>query len=189
MGSTAKKPLSVKIIGGIFIGISVLMGLAVIRELVASGSYQAVSGVDLPTFVPGAFRTILDYYQDHYVLFTVGQVLLSAVMLVAGTQLLRLRSWARATLEVIAWLGMLYIALVEIFYLGSWVGFMTGPAVEGLSRFAATVIIIGIMFGVSLWALILYTILKFLRSEELRKVFKDHADKELLAGLRPQSVK
>ena len=89
------------------------------------------------------------------------QILFALFIIIACIQFLKLHAWARAALEGISWLGLVFVAGFGIF----WIAESTAdpPPIFGL---------IGIVMGatiVAIWAVPLVVIIKFLRSIRIRE--------------------
>ena len=91
------------------------------------------------------------------------QVVLAAVLVWAGVGLLRLRASARAALEGLSWLGLLYVAAVGAFWWLAWTAFpdlpqdrpelgQTAERIE-IALMALTLLLLALPAGAALWYL------------------------------------
>jgi len=102
------------------------------------------------------------------ILWTAG----GCVALVSGIYFLKLRTWARTSLEVLSWLGLLYLGYLTLYNLLEWiiVAFPGGPRPMPVVRDMRAVIggIAGIVIFVVASATLLILMIKFLRGETIR---------------------
>ena len=91
------------------------------------------------------------------------QVVLAAVLVWAGVGLLRLRASARAALEGLSWLGLLYVAAVGAFWWLAWTAFpelpqdrpelgQTAEQIE-IALMVLTLLLLALPAGATLWYL------------------------------------
>jgi hypothetical protein len=174
MEPAAKKPTSVTVIGWIFIVVSGLMLLSGAMGLVSFSLMKKMSGGEFPPMVegmPGAFKASAFMFK-HFGLIAFLQILFAGFSLFAGIQFLRLRSWARTALEVIAWLGLTYIIGFGIFWIISWVSITSAIPAEGAAAPPAAFNIIGAIMGavvIAIFAVPAIVIIIFLRKPEVRR--------------------
>lgn len=166
------------IIGGLFILIGSLMFVSGTLDLVAFeklGSVKMVNATPAIRETPAAFRAVLELYQQNFMLVTLAQVVVSLFMVFSGVFFLKLHGWARTVLEVLSWIGLVYVLAVEVFYITTWMGFVAGPVVDGISKGAVSFMLLGVVLGTALWGILLAAIVKYLRG----KVVKDTLEKAM----------
>lgn len=178
MGSLAKKPLSVWLIGWLFIIIAGQMILSGSLNLLYPGSAASAEQeemVYLQNSMPSIFGRVLEYYNDNFYWFAILQVLFSAFMLICGIMFIRLYAWARSALEIMASLGLGYVIGVTVFYISSWISLIRKPGIEGMNSGFVTVMVLGAVAGMTVWAILLAVIIKHLRGQTIRKAVNRHA--------------
>ena len=91
------------------------------------GIYMAVGGLMISLFYYSSFRPAMSTGSSEVPLFIklfpliiVIQVNVGALAFVAGRNFLKLRPWARTTLEVLSWLGLTYVIGVLIIWIYQW---------------------------------------------------------------------
>ena len=175
--SDAKKHTSVKVIGWIFIVIAGLMIFSGAMGYIAYTSMQKMSGGVPPASagMPNSFQLMAIVFQ-HIELLTTVQVTFGVFIIFAGIYFLKLRPWARAALEVVSWLGLVYVLGFGIFALVSWISMSAKmPASPGAQGAPLMFNIMGMVTGLivmAVWAVPIVVIIKFLRGSTIRDVFK-----------------
>jgi lysylphosphatidylglycerol synthetase-like protein (DUF2156 family) len=100
------------------------------------------------------------------------QLVLAAVAIVAGIQFLRLRSWARAALEILSWVSLIYVVGFGLFWLSTW-STMTGQFSQQDVQFdTGTLRIVGLAVGAVItlaFAIPLGIMIKYLRGKVVRE--------------------
>lgn len=103
------------------------------------------------------------------------KVLLGVFVIAAAIQFLRLRAWARSTLEVVSWLGLVYVLATGIMSVVAWgkmSGTVTLPASDNFpSAFGA----MGLLFSVVtmvLFAVPLIVVIWYLRGETIKEAMR-----------------
>lgn len=169
-----KRPTSVTVIGWIFIAGAILMILSGGMGFAAfSFMKQSAGGVPpVPEDIPGQLR-VMKFVFQHFELIAMVQVALGIFVIIASIQFLRLRRWARTALEVIAWLGLVYVVTFGIFWVVSWIGITSNiPLTEGAPGSPPLFGIFGAIMGsvVTLfWAVPLVVIIIFLRGKTIKE--------------------
>jgi hypothetical protein len=139
----AGRPDSVTLLGWGFSGLAVLMALGGISGLMKARLIEdALSGI-VPRMtgdMPLVFKAMLAFFR-HLGLFSLLEILVAAFMLAAGIQFLRLRAWARTSLEGISWLWLALVVCAGGLWLASWAGMSGGANAPFL--FTATGAVIG----------------------------------------------
>ena len=150
----------------IFFGIAAI-GVGVIFGLPIPGRDEAVRENSLSRLVevPRCVETAEGFLIRHMDAVAVGELLLGILMLVSGIQFLKLRSWARTSLEVMSWVGSSWSVGVAVFWVCAWIAAArAGPRVdERLAILAAN----GILIHVGI-AYVLVRMIQSLRSEAIR---------------------
>lgn len=157
------RPTCVTVIGWFWIvvgGLTVLSGIMglVVMPLVLSRMRQTPfpSGVE----IPWVFR--------HLISLSLLQLVVAAVLITAGIQLLRLRPWARTVLEIAAWLSLAYILGLGAFMgINIW-GF---PAVGMPTQEKVIASVMGTIV-IALYSGTFGLIIRFLRSRRVREAMR-----------------
>ena len=168
-----KRPTAVTVIGWIFIAGAILMILSGGMGFAAFSFMQQLGEEMPPTFEGAPFQFgVMEVIFQHFGLIAMVQVALAVFILIASIQFLRLRRWARTALEVIAWLGLVYIVGFGIFWVASWLDITSSiPVTEGTSGPSSIFDIVGAIMGsvVALaWAVPLVVIIILLRGKTIR---------------------
>jgi hypothetical protein len=168
-----KRPTAVTVIGWIFIAGAILMILSGGMGF-AAFSFMKQMGVErppIPEQAPFQF-SVMEVIFQHFGLIAMVQVVLAIFIIIASIQFLRLRRWARTALEVIAWLGLVYLVSFGIFWVVSWLEITSNiPVTEGAQGPTPMFNIFGAVMGsvVTLfWAAPLVVIIIFLRGKTIR---------------------
>jgi hypothetical protein len=172
-----KRPTSVTVIAWIFIAGAILMILSGGMGFAAfSFMKQTTGGVPpVPEDIPGQLR-VMQFAFQHFELIAMVQCALAIFILIASIQFLRLRRWARTALEVITWLGLVYVVGFGIFWVVSWIGITSNiPITEGTPGPSSLFNIVGAVMGsvVALfWAVPLVVIIIFIRGKTIREALQ-----------------
>jgi hypothetical protein len=140
----------------------------------AAFSFMQQLGEEMPPTPEGApFQFgVMEVIFQYFGLIAMMQVALAIFIIIASIQFLRLRRWARTALEVIAWLGLVYIVGFGIFWVVSWIGITSNiPVTEGVSGPSPMFNIVGAVMGsvvALVWAVPLVVIIVFLRGKTIR---------------------
>jgi len=134
---------------------------------------QSAGGVPpVPEDIPGQLRVMKIAFQ-HFELIAMVQVALGIFVIIASIQFLRLHRWARTALEVIAWVGLVYVVGFGIFWVVSWIGITSNiPIAEGTPGTSSMFNMVGAVMGfvvAVVWAVPLIVIIAFLRGETIKK--------------------
>jgi hypothetical protein len=168
-----KRPTSVTVITWIFIAGAILMILSGGMGFAAfSFMKQTTGGIPpVPEDIPGQLG-VMQFVFQHFELIAMVQVALAIFIIIASIQFLRLRRWGRTALEVIAWLGLVYVVGFGIFWVASWIGITSSiPLTEGTSGPPPMFGIFGAIMGsvvALIWAVPLVVIIIFLRGKTIR---------------------
>jgi hypothetical protein len=169
-----KRPTAITVIAWIFIVGAILMivsssigflAFTVIKQRV--GEMPPIAQV-----LPHQFRIMNIIYRNFGILALL-QVTLAIFVLIASIQFLRLRKWARSALEIISWLGLVYVVGFSIFWVVSWIGITSGlPSALGSPAPSPLFSIFGAIIGACVavaWSVPLVVIIMFLRGKMIRE--------------------
>ena len=166
-----KRPRSVTVIGWIWIGIGSLMlfssmmalTMFVVQVRPHFEGAGAGSGLDkLPWF--GRF------FLRNVEVFAAAQAGLAIFVIVSGRYFLKLRLWARTSLEAVSWLGLAYVVGFGIFFGITFIRTFASGEVQGGPPFVFIAIVVPIMLVVmvGVHAVPLGVIIWFLRGKTIR---------------------
>jgi hypothetical protein len=169
-----RRPTSVTVIAWIFIAGAILMILSGGMGFAAFTFMKQTAG-GLPPLsedIPGQLG-IMKFVFQYFELIAIVQVAFAIFVMIASIQFLRLRRWARTALEVIAWLGLVYIVGFGIFWVTSWISITSGiPVTEGAPGPPPLFGLFGAVMGsmvALVWAVPLVVIIAFLRGKMIRE--------------------
>jgi hypothetical protein len=162
------------VIGWIFIAGAILMILSSSMGFLAFTAIKQKVG-DMPPIaseLPNQFRIMSIIFRSFGMLALL-QIALAIFVLIVSIQFLRLRTWARSALEIIAWLGLLYVVAFGIFWIASWIGITSvlpssAGAPEPSPLFSIFGAIIG-LFVTVVWSVPFAVIIMFLRGKVIRE--------------------
>ena len=169
-----KRPTAVTVIGWIFIAGAILMILSGGMGFAAfSFMKQSTGGVPpVPEDIPGQLRVMKIAFQ-HFGLLAMVQVALAIFIIIASIQFLRLHRWGRTALEVVTWVGLVYVVGFGVFWVVSWIGITSNiPMTEGTPGPSSMFNIVGAVMGsvVTLfWTAPLVVIIIFLRGKTIKE--------------------
>lgn len=175
-----ERPTSVTVIGWIWIVLGILMFLSAGMGLLAFVAQRAMIA-DMPSppeELPGMHGVIWRLFQ-YFHIFAAVQILLAALIIVAGIHFLKLRAWARTCLEVVSWLGLTYVLGFGAFWLFMWVSMSTqiGEIPEPFpgDAFAWVGVMMGIVV-ITTSAVPLIVVIKFLRGATIRNAVRGNTE-------------
>jgi hypothetical protein len=159
--SPAPAPTVVKVLGGIWLGIGVLM---VASSLTGFASFLMIKSTMEQKDISDA-PVIFHYFH----LLLIIQLFFAVFVIYSSYKFLKLKAWARKAIEVVNWLGLLYVVGFGIFWeitlLFKRLGFAESGSFNGLTILMAVMgIFIIAAFGVPLAVMI-----HFLRSQKVRE--------------------
>jgi len=165
---TSRTPTSVTLIGLIFIVVAGCMILSGGGSLVFSpvmGEDEENGFLVESDNLPQSSEVLSTTFQ-YFDLLPVIQILLGIFVLIVAIQFLKLRLWARSTLEVVTWSSLVYKVGYGTFCLILWIR-------RGISSLNEVPYVIETLMRVApwIWALIFLMIIKFLRGRTARKAF------------------
>lgn len=161
-------PVAVKVIGCLFIAVA---GFKIIGAgmgfLAFSSLAKMANGIPQMSSGSGAASNPFQYFG----LWIGVQILIGVFVIVAAIQFLRLRAWARTTLEVVSWIGLAYsigTSIMAIFSFSNLIGSAAdagfGNAPSALGSMAVTMTAVYMV----LFSVPLIVIIWFLRGETIR---------------------
>ena len=163
------------IIGWIFFAAAILMMLSSIMAFLAFASMSSMGrgAHSIPEDAPKVFAFIFRYFG----IFAAIQLLLAIFILIASIEFLKLRAWARTALEVVSWLGLIYVISFGIFWVFNWVSMTAGTPASGQSGSGPPPVfrMLGMAMGIFVtlfWAAPPVVLIIFLRSAAVRNAFK-----------------
>jgi len=172
-----EEPASVKVIGWLFIAVAGIMIISGTMAYMVQNSMKQTAGTFPPPTadMPGSFQFMAILFR-HVGLLAAVQVAFGVVVIFAGTQFLKLRPWARTALEVVSWLGLVYVLGFGTFMVVSWVGMSNRMPVASSAQGAPPMFgIMGLVTGVvviAVWTVPIVLIIKILRGPKIRDAFK-----------------
>lgn len=173
MGIQKKRPTSITVIGWIFIAGAILMILSGGLGFMAFSFMKQISE-EMPPIseeLPNQFRIMRIIFQNFGIIALL-QVAFAIFVMIASIQFLKLRRWARNALEIIAWLGLVYVVGFGIFWVVSWINITSHfPVSEIPSEPPPMFNIIGAIMGcvvTAAWTAPLIIIIIFLRGKTIK---------------------
>ena len=167
------RPTSVTVIGWMFVIFAILLVLSgcmsfifaeLIRKMPEAYQEMPIDINQLFKSMPFAFSSIM--------IFSILQIVYGVVILVSGIYFLKLKSWARITLEVISWFGLLATLVSAV--LGV-LGFTASLKVLSELGFTQINIVLGIIVYLVITIIFIIpiiVIIKALRGRVLKEAFK-----------------
>ena len=166
------RPTSVSVIAWTWIvtgGFAVFSG---IMSLLMLGAMPALQS-ELPHTpgMPQDFGLITSMF-PYFGWLVLTQLVLAAVAIVAGIQFLQLRSWARAALEILSWISLIYVVGFGLFWISTWSTITGGFAQEGAPFDMETLRVAGLAVAIFItlaFAIPLGIMIKYLRGKVIRE--------------------
>jgi hypothetical protein len=121
-GEEKNQPMSIKVIGWTFVAFGALMlltglmGLFVFYSMRQMGIDFASMTAEMPAEMQHSFKSMSHIF-DNLHIYAGLMLPVGAFILVAAVRFLQLRAWARTALEVISWLGLVYLVGSGAFWL------------------------------------------------------------------------
>jgi hypothetical protein len=169
-----KRPTAITVIAWIFIVGAILMIVSSSIGFLAFTAIKQKVG-EMPPIadvLPHQFRIMNIIYRSFGILALL-QVALAIFVLIASIQFLRLHKWARSALEIISWLGLVYVVGFGIFWVVSWIGITSGlPSSVGPSAPSPMFSIFGAVMGffvALVWSVPFVVIIIHLRGKMIRE--------------------
>ena len=165
------RPTGVSVISWVWIVLGGFMGFSAIMALLASSFMpQVPSSAEFDSQMPASFGLMMSVFR-YFDLIALLQLAVAVLAVVAGTQLLKLRSWARTTLEALSWLSLLYVISFGVFWSLMWLT-MTGQLPPGDAPFDPRLFqVFGLVMGAFItlvFAVPLVIMIRYLRGTVVR---------------------
>ncbi len=169
--SQGKRPTAVSVIAWTWI---VTGGFAAVTGVMSLLMFVAMPPLpsQLPPVpeMPQGFGFMMGMFR-YFVWLVLAQLALATVAIVAGIQFLQLRPWARAALEMLSWVSLIYVVGFGLFWISTW-STMTGQfAQQGAPFDVETLRIAGLAVGIFVtlaFAIPLGIMIKYLRGKAIR---------------------
>jgi hypothetical protein len=166
-----KRPTGITITAWLWIAMG---GLMILSAVMSGFAYNMMGKMGAPpppsVEMPAGFALMNSVFQNFGVLLLL-QGIVAVVAIWAGVSLLRLKQWARTTIEVLSWLALFYTVGFGIFWIYMWVS-MTGQVpTHGAPRSADSFQLMGAVMGVivtAVFAVPLWIMIRYLRGAEAR---------------------
>jgi hypothetical protein len=120
-----KRPTSITVISWVWIGIGILMVFGGFMGFISYAVMQVMSEgqpfpPDLPPEFQAEFKPMMLLFRNFHILAG-AQFIIAIIAILSGIYFLKLRSWARTTLEGLTWLSLLYIIAFGIYWVYIWI--------------------------------------------------------------------
>lgn len=165
------RPSSVTVIAWSWIVSGVLMVLAAVLTWAAQGAMQQMMGAANTAMPPGLAPALM--LSGNAALSAAVQLILGLVAIVAGAAFLRLAPWARAALEGLSWLALLYVVGFGISWTYTWFT-MTAP-LRGQGNLQSDFATLGLVVGaviIAILAIPIVAMIKSLRGRVVREALR-----------------
>jgi ABC-type phosphate transport system permease subunit len=169
--SPRARPTSVTVIGWVWVVLGTMMTFSALMGLVIyMVTRQAWSQAAPPANAPEGFRALFKLF-DWFPVLASAQVLLSPFIAWSGVQFLRLRRWARTSLEIINWLALAYVIAFSIFFVYAWNSMQAGAPQKGDGPPAVFALFgtLAALFNMALFGFPLGLMIRYLRSQAVRE--------------------
>jgi hypothetical protein len=171
----SERPTGVSIVAWLWIGNGALMLFSGVMGGFAYFMMQRMTpDFVLPHAPPG--MSLMTFVFEHFGALLVVQFMVAILAILAGIHLLRLRPWARTAIEILSWLGMIYLVVFGI----SWIQGMAGVAEHvpagAASPSAEMLQLLGTVIGVvmtAIFAVPLAIMIWYLRKPGVRAAIRD----------------
>jgi len=171
---TAPAPL--RVIAWLSIAMGVLMVLSSVMGLLAFAAMPS----DMPNIssMPGDMKGVGTVF---FVMFkysgwmAAGQLVIAAIVIWSGIDLLRLRAWARTATEVLCWLTLVFLALYAVFWVWLWLSFPVPLDMPGLNPVALRIVpIVMMVIVMAVFVIPTVLMLRYLRGPQVRAAIAGH---------------
>ena len=166
-----KRPTGITITAWLWIAMG---GLMILSAVMGGFAYTTIGrmGPLLPpsTEMPAGFSVMNSIFRYFGVLLLL-QGIVALVAIWAGASLLRLKQWARTTIEVLSWIALLYTVGFGIFWVYSWVEMTSQIPTHGAPTDPVSFRLMGAVMGVvvtAVFAVPLWIMIRYLRGAEVR---------------------
>lgn len=179
--TAAARPTSITVIGWMCVVFGLLGALGGVMTVLTTSVMSfplAPPSPDELQGIPAPFRVVLQLF-DYVRLLAAIQLALAVVLIAAGAAFLRLRAWARAAIEAMAWLAIAYHAAFGVYWawaMSAMSALMSG-APDAPPNFRPMLMI---MTGFGLVMILVFTIpivavIRVLRGPVVRQALADRA--------------
>ena len=113
-----RRPASIALIAWVALGLGVLLAAAGITGLLGIPRFELRPAWDIQPLLARALnqvQTASEFFQDSRIIPAL-ELALGAFLVFASVGLLRLRAWARLSLEALVWLALLYVVAYGVLY-------------------------------------------------------------------------
>jgi hypothetical protein len=175
-----KRPTAITVIGWIFIINAILMILSSGMGFMAFTFIHRMSGSRPPSLMelPQQLRVMTTIFQ-YFGILALLQIAFAVFMLIASIQFMKLRQWAKTAIEVISWIGLVYVVGFGIFWVTSWIAITSNIPVTGRSHDLPSMFnVFGAVMGalvMAVWAVPLIIIIYFLHKQTIKEAFSKNS--------------
>jgi hypothetical protein len=166
-----KRPTGITITAWLWIAMG---GLMILGAVMGGFAYTMMGKMGPPpqpsTEMPSGFAVMYSISQYFGVLLLL-QSIVAVVAIGAGVSFLRLKQWARTTLEVLSWLAFLYTVGFGIFWVYMWISMTGQTPTRGAPADPVSFQLMGAVMGVivtAVFAVPLWIMIRYLRGAEVR---------------------
>jgi hypothetical protein len=171
--SSNKKPILIIMIGWGFIVFAILMILCGISGLIQSSLIQnffnqaeLTNMEPMPDDIPILFRIML-FMIRHMMFFSFLLIVIAVFVLLASIFFLKLKRWARTSLEVFSWAAMVLVCINGILFMSVWISV---PQHDSPAFFSVIGVLMGLFITLAI-AAIPGTAAVALRLKKVKEVF------------------
>lgn len=169
--SASKRPTGITITAWLWIVMGILM---VPTGLMGGFAYSTMQHMGPPPTVPPdmppGFALMTGMFR-YFGFLLIAQTVVAILAIWGGIALLKLKAWARTTIEVLSWLTLLYCLGFGIFWIYLWIS-MTGQMPKGGAPVDTNMFqIMGAVMGLvitAVFAVPLWIMIRYLRGAEVR---------------------
>jgi hypothetical protein len=167
---TSSSPGAVRLIGWLFIIGAGLMVISAGMGLAgwALSRQVATQPMDLPK--GGGFGGPISLFRNFWWL-ALAQIGVAGFIIYASIQFMKLRAWARAALEIVAWIGLTFGLGFGIHWAFGWLDMTTNVPKKFPGRFEhfRYLVLAAGMFGILFWIVPVAVVIGFLRGKTIRQ--------------------
>jgi hypothetical protein len=172
----AKRPTGITITAWLWI---VMGGLMILSALMGGFAYTTI-GKMRPLLPPStdmpAGSSVMNSIFQYFGLLLLLQGIVAVLAIWAGVSLLRLKQWARTTIEVLSWIALLYTVGFGIFWVYTWVAMTSQVPTHGAPVDPVSFRLMGAVMGVvvtAIFAVPLWIMIRYLRGAEVHMAITD----------------
>ena len=166
-----ERPTGVTITAWLWI---VMGGLMILSALMGGFAYTMIGNMGPlppPSSDMPAGSAVMGYFFRYFGVLLLLQGIVALIAIWAGASLLRLKQWARTTIEVLSWIGLLYMVGFGIFWVYTWVAMTSEVPPHGGQVDPVSFQLMGAVMGVvitAVFAVPLGIMIRYLRGAEVR---------------------